>query len=101
MVYHDHDGVAPVRDREVRDEVHGNLGKGAAVGWRGNGQERHYSGVAVNFGLLARSTSIGELLDKGVEAGPPVVPLDEFECAEMAGVSHRKAAVISINYFSS
>jgi len=76
MVDHDHDRIEAGGVGEVRDQIDGELGKGAGRGG-GNRHQRRGRGVHVALHLLAESTAINIPADKSTHTGPPKVTLDK------------------------
>jgi len=71
MIDHDHDRIIAVGNREVCDEIHGDLREGA--GRRGGDRSQRGSRrVRDNFHLLAYSAAINVLPDIGAHTWPPI-----------------------------
>ena len=57
--------------------------------------------MCVDLHLLADCTSGDIVFDKYCYAGPPVVPVDQFEGFQMSGVSFSKGVMVSAGDFVS
>ena len=55
------------------------------------------AGVGVHFVGLAGSTAGDEFSDEGGHAGPPIVPLQEGDCAEVSAMGAGKGFVNVFN----
>ena len=86
MVDHDQQCVKAIREWEVRDEIAGDLLKGAGGG-RDNRGQRGMRGVRVYFVLLASRAARNVLADKGGKAGPPKLGCNELAGLENTGVT--------------
>ena len=70
MVDHDQERVKARGDREISDEIAGDLLEGVrSDGF--DGQQRGYCRVRVNLILLAKGTALHVSADEGGESGPP------------------------------
>ena len=85
MVDHDQYGVKAMGDREISDEIHGDLLKGAGAAGRDRGQWG-VGGVGIHFVGLASGTAGNEFLDKGSHAWPPIVLLKKGDGVEITTV---------------
>ena len=72
MVYYDHNRVMGVREREISDEVDGELLEREGGG-RSNRLEWRDCGMSINLALLTNSTAIHKVFDEGSETGPSKV----------------------------
>ena len=86
MVDHDQERVKAIREREVRDQIAGDLLKGAGGGGD-NGGQRRVRGVRVCFVLLASRTARNVLADEGSKTRPPKLGCDELASLENTGVT--------------
>ena len=75
MVYHDQNGIIAVGEREVGDEVHGDLLERARA-FGGDWGEWGMGRVGVDLVGLAGGAAGDELADEGGDAGPPIVFLE-------------------------
>ena len=99
MVYHN--CVISMRFGQISDEVHQYLGKGSA-GWGSLDRHQGRIGqVSVNLGLLADSTSISVVLDKGVHSWPPIIILYQVHHSQVPQVAHRQGIMVLGYHISS
>ena len=86
MVDHDQERVKTIGDREVSDQIAGDLLKGAS-GSGDNGGQWRVRGVGVRFVLLAGCTARNILVDEGGKTWPPEFRGDELAGLENTGVT--------------
>ena len=79
MVYHDQERIKVRGDREIHDEITGNLLEGTG-GNRFNGRQGGYGGVCVSFVLLAEGTALDIAADEGGKARPPELGGNKLAC---------------------
>ena len=88
MVDHDQERVKARGDREIHDQITGDLLEGARS--RGFDRGKQWdSGVHVNFVLLALSTAFDVVADKGGQARPPELGSNKLAGFEEARVASR------------
>ena len=87
MVYHDQERIKACGDREIRDEIAGDLLEGSG-GDGFNGRQGGHGRVCVGFVLLTKGTAFDIATDKGGETRPPELGGDQlasFQEARVAG----------------
>jgi len=84
-IHNHHDAVIPSGLRELRDEVHAdNI---PAVFWNGERLEFANREAALRFGSEAEVAVSNILADESGHVRPPVIPGDELQCFEAAGMT--------------
>ena len=100
MIYHDHERVKTVGDRQVGDEIIGDLGKGSSCSGAFDRHQRWVHWVPVYLCLLTGSTSINKVLHKRVHPRPPVIVSQQFQSLQVARVAHGGQVMVLFHYFS-
>ena len=93
MVYHDHDRIIARRVGKVSDKIHRDLREGAQSRGRDGGQGR-CGQVGVRFHLLAGSTAVNVISNKGAHGGPPVVTFNQLLGTKAARVAGGRVVVV-------
>ena len=96
MVYHDQNRIIAVGKGKVGDQIHGDLLERAGAFGRDRGQQG-VGGVGVHFVGLASSAASDKFTDEGGHARPPIVFLEQGDCAEITAVGTCKGFVDILN----
>jgi hypothetical protein len=87
VVHYRKDGVVPVTDWELGDQVHCHDLKREGVGWRGDLVEGYLCPLCEVFALLALGTFFHVLCDPFVHVWPPEVSADDRDSGVSSLVS--------------
>jgi len=84
-IHNHHDAIIPSGLRKLRDEA--NADNVPAVFWNGKRLEFANREAALRFGSEAEVAVSNILADESGHVRPPVIPGDELQCFEAAGVT--------------